>query len=119
MSYTPTTWTTGDTITATALNKIEQGIAGAGGGGGLLTYEGGELNKNFNELKAMLEAGTIPYIIDVFDDSPEITTRALSLSFLFTDGNDYTVIFGGIDAGNQVYSIGFVASSPTGTLVID
>ena len=34
MSYTPTTWTTGDTITATALNKIEQGIAGAGGGGG-------------------------------------------------------------------------------------
>lgn len=32
MSYTPTTWTTGDTITATALNKIEQGIAGAGGG---------------------------------------------------------------------------------------
>lgn len=34
MSYTPTTWTTGDTITATKLNKIEQGIADAGGGGG-------------------------------------------------------------------------------------
>ena len=33
MSYTPTTWTTGDTITATKLNKIEQGIANAGGGG--------------------------------------------------------------------------------------
>ena len=31
MGYTPTTWTTGDTITATALNKIENGIAGAGG----------------------------------------------------------------------------------------
>lgn len=31
MSYTPTTWTTGDTITASAMNKIEQGIAGAGG----------------------------------------------------------------------------------------
>lgn len=31
MSYTPTTWTTGDTITATALNKIENGIANAGG----------------------------------------------------------------------------------------
>lgn len=27
MSYTPTTWTTGDTITATAMNKIENGIA--------------------------------------------------------------------------------------------
>jgi len=30
MSYTPTTWTTGDTITASAMNKIEQGIANAG-----------------------------------------------------------------------------------------
>lgn len=29
MSYTPTTWVTGDTITATKLNKMEQGIAGA------------------------------------------------------------------------------------------
>lgn len=34
MSYTPTTWTTGDTITATAMNKIENGIADAGSGGG-------------------------------------------------------------------------------------
>lgn len=32
MSYTPTTWNTGDTITASALNKIENGIANAGGG---------------------------------------------------------------------------------------
>lgn len=31
MSYTPTTWTTGDTITATKLNKMEQGIANSGG----------------------------------------------------------------------------------------
>lgn len=30
MSYTPTNWTTGDTITASSLNKIEQGIANAG-----------------------------------------------------------------------------------------
>lgn len=33
MAYTPTTWQTGDTITATAMNKIENGIANAGGGG--------------------------------------------------------------------------------------
>lgn len=31
MSYTPTTWATGDTITASAMNKIENGIANAGG----------------------------------------------------------------------------------------
>jgi len=33
MSYTPTTWTNGDTITAAKLNKMEQGIAEGGGGG--------------------------------------------------------------------------------------
>lgn len=31
MSYTPTTWATGDTITAEKLNKIEQGVSNAGG----------------------------------------------------------------------------------------
>ena len=31
MAYTPTNWNTGDTITATAMNKIENGIANAGG----------------------------------------------------------------------------------------
>lgn len=30
MAYTPTTWTTGDTVTSTKLNKIENGIANAG-----------------------------------------------------------------------------------------
>lgn len=29
MSYTPTTWANGDTITAAGLNKMEQGIAGS------------------------------------------------------------------------------------------
>ena len=31
MSYTPTTWATGDSVTATKLNKLEQGVANAGG----------------------------------------------------------------------------------------
>jgi hypothetical protein len=31
MSYTPTNWATGDVITAAALNKLEQGVASAGG----------------------------------------------------------------------------------------
>ena len=35
MAYTPTTWVAGDTVTATKLNKLEQGVANAGGGSGL------------------------------------------------------------------------------------
>lgn len=33
MSYIPTTWASGDKVTSTKMNKIEQGIADAGGGG--------------------------------------------------------------------------------------
>ena len=38
MAYTPTTWVTGDDVTATKLNKMENGIANAGGGGNIF-YE--------------------------------------------------------------------------------
>lgn len=31
MSYTPTTWAAGDTVTAAKLNKLEQGVASSGG----------------------------------------------------------------------------------------
>ena len=31
MAYTPTNWSTGDTITATKLNKLENGVANSGG----------------------------------------------------------------------------------------
>lgn len=30
MSYTPTTWAAGDTVTAAKLNKLEQGVASSG-----------------------------------------------------------------------------------------
>ena len=32
MAYQPTNWQCGDTITAEKLNKLEQGVANAGGG---------------------------------------------------------------------------------------
>ena len=36
MSYTPTEWKTGDIVTADKLNKLENGVASAGGGGSLV-----------------------------------------------------------------------------------
>lgn len=36
MSYTPTSWQNGDVITSAKLNKIENGIANAGGGTDIL-----------------------------------------------------------------------------------
>lgn len=34
MSYSPTTWKSGDVVTSAKLNKLEQGVAEAGSGGG-------------------------------------------------------------------------------------
>ena len=52
MSYTPTEWSTGDTITAALLNKMENGIAAGGGGNPLVTltfpYGAGTFSKYFN-----------------------------------------------------------------------
>lgn len=63
MGYTPTTWNTGDTITASALNKIEQGIAEGGGGAVIVNEEdGGVLDKTFAEIYNLLKSGTPVYI---------------------------------------------------------
>ena len=67
MAYTPTTWNTGDTITASAMNKIENGIANAGGGGALIcnaTFSGGEwvLDKTVQEIYDAMESGTPVYV---------------------------------------------------------
>lgn len=53
MSYTPTEWATGDVVTAEKLNKIENGIASAGGGGVLIANMSpntGELDKTWQEI---------------------------------------------------------------------
>lgn len=64
MSYTPTTWTTGDTITASALNKIEQGIADGGGGGAtIITDSSGTLDKTFAEIYNLVNSGTPCYVL--------------------------------------------------------
>ena len=74
MSYDPTNWKAGDVISSQKLNKLEQGVADAGGGGGNLvvtitkTEEGGEVtytaDKTAGEIKAAMESGqgvAIPY----------------------------------------------------------
>lgn len=51
MSYTPTTWAAGDTVTAAKSNKLEQGVAS---GGGVLVVgvngETGTLDKTWKEI---------------------------------------------------------------------
>lgn len=66
MSYEPTNWQTGDVVTSQKLNKLEQGVADAGGGGGgnlVLHISYDEATTTFTanytagEIKSALESG--------------------------------------------------------------
>ena len=106
MSYTPTTWTTGDTITATAMNKIENGIANAGGALSEYTYTSGTLNGSYNDLKADFLAGKTVYCTSTDNNDEEYNI----LTVLYFDGENYFANFG---------SVAFTQSSPTGNMHID
>ena len=76
MSYSPTTWESGDTITSAKLNKLEHGVASAGGGGVLIVTEtNGTLDKTWQEIHdatfAVVVAGDSrePVIISTFFES--------------------------------------------------
>ena len=61
MAYEPTNWKSGDVVTSAKLNKMEQGIANAGGGGVLVvTNTDGTLDKTWQEIHdAMLSVGAV------------------------------------------------------------
>lgn len=69
MSYTPTTWVTGDTVTATKLNKLEQGVANAGSAlictatySSSISVPDYVLDKTVQEIYDALLSGTPAYI---------------------------------------------------------
>lgn len=97
MSYTPTTWANGDTITAQKMNNIEQGIVAASSGGGGVVVVSGEwdagettftLDKTYNELKALLLSGAVVVLREENDNG--VASRFLSQCSL-TNGAYYAL----------------------------
>ena len=79
MSYTPTTWVNGDTITAQKLNKMEQGIAEGGGGAFMVTDDAGTLDQTWQDIWDAAEVG--PVIIAIVSETEivhDIVTTVLS-----------------------------------------
>lgn len=88
MSYTPTVWANGDTITATKLNKIENGIADAGGGGGgvlVVTDTNGTLDATWQEIH---DAG---------------------FSVVNYDNDTFGILYNVSDDGEGAYSVRYIA----------
>ena len=69
--YTPTEWKNGDTITATAINKIENGIANAGSALIVTMNIGGVLDKTYKDIWDALEDGIPVYLSFIYGDYTE------------------------------------------------
>lgn len=100
MSYTPTLWTTGDVITATKLNKIEEGIANAGGMVIQITRlqddSGNICNKTWLEIYNALR--TVPVtavIIEADGDYDQLTPSFIDSVYNYED--EYVVIIAEIE----------------------
>lgn len=133
MAYTPTTWVTGDKVTSTKLNKIEQGIANAGGGGGgtQITTTMGEtgltLDASYNDLKQILLSGSTPFFImsdgDIEQEGYENVSRSEILSVSYGTGDDpdypYLAAAAVIDTnGAGVIDYVFKAANATDDMVL-
>lgn len=112
MAYTPTNWVTGDTVTATKLNKMEQGIANAGGVSGLVTDTSGTLNKTYTEISEMVSQGVLPFI--------KYADGYIYRLIWIDDSDGYVVAFGYYSTnGGEFLEKGYISSTADGVLVLD
>lgn len=111
MAYTPTNWVTGDTVTATKMNKLEQGVANAGGGG-LVTVTSDTLDKTYNEISAMVSQGIIPFIVN---DNGYIYSL-----FWYSDDDGYNATFGYFNPNDKEFlANAYFSSTADGQMVLD
>jgi len=114
MSYTPTEWNNGDVITAEKLNKLENGVAAGGSGGGVLVVNmnsaTGTLDKTWQEI---FDAKIAVIIIEEED----------AFSSAFVTGAFDNVVYYAVTAissmGEEFAYIQFKTDSPDGYPVID
>lgn len=114
MSYTPTTWTTGDTITASAMNKIENGIASAGSAV-IITDNGTALDKTYAEIYDLVNSGTPCYIkFNVYASTTDLDTdfayytRLMPISYIYKYDTVYRIIASTIESAevSSTYYLG-------------
>ena len=120
MSYTPTNWTSGDVITAEKLNKLEGGVAGAGGGATIVTLTFSRNpsdtskwtatgNITFEELKPIAENGGAIVLRGDFNGDGGSVSKSAYAYEVFADGvnlyvgSGYDVVTFGASSGEQLH----------------
>lgn len=114
MSYTPTVWKKGDKITSEKLNKLENGVAGSGGGVLVVhANESGALDKTWQEMADAVEAG----IVCTFHFGEIVSDNGLTVWYLtgiFAGDGEY-----GVAVSNSGDTVTFIADSASGYPVVE
>lgn len=116
MAYEPTVWKSGDVITSTKLNKLENGVAEAGGGtgGGVLVVNATSTETEVVLDKTWKEIYDAPFasISMKFDEDLE-SYKFYVGSVVKNANNTYSVFAFEIGSSFHITGYEFVASSPT------
>ena len=92
MTYTPTTWATGDVVSSEKLNKMETGIESADNGLFVVTisYKSGNFSsdKTYEEIKSAWEGGKTPVCL-----LPAVTSNVFSMTNFGSGSGQYTTPF--------------------------
>ena len=85
MAYEPTVWKNGDTVTSAKLNKMERGIANAGGL--VVRFSNNALDKTWQEIH-----DAAPFVVLVDGETDSFICANLA-AVEMSEGGDYVVIF--------------------------
>lgn len=109
MSYEPTTWKAGDTVTSAKLNKMEQGIASSSAFivHGTVSENTVTLDKTWKEIYDASET-QIVYLIDTFEMENEMVHRVAYILHTIANDNNFYVEFRGDE------EMGFITDSEDG-----
>ena len=134
MSYTPTSWSTGDTITAAAMNKIENGIANAGSGYDAEVhiyhdaysahdYECTIVSGSFASLASLLADNIVPTVLfKIWDDLNGMQVVALGYLYNFDiTSSDQFILYHALQpdtTGNSAAGLVYIRWSPNDEITV-
>lgn len=117
MSYTPTTWAAGDTVTAAKLNKLEQGVASSGGVLVVNMVYDEEKGNDYTD-KTWKEIHDAPMAVIVQESSlPGVSVKSTGpVARVEHNSSEYSVSYYGYSLNGEITVVKIVTDSENGYL---
>lgn len=120
MAYEKQEWKTGDVITESKLNHIEDGIANGGGVISSYLSEDDILDKTWNEINTALRNGQLVILHEDFVDNKAFCSLVVetSVEVLDSDGSDIYVVVALTSTGQTIAPLVLTTNDPDGYPIV-